>query len=177
MPFRTAALVALIAGCAPSEFEIRNELLGATDDLIELPDQEESLDPYVRGRVALIRSITRPLDDPIHMMEYPETWDTYFAGRESFLARSLDEVGTVARLDCDVQPAGIYVTEAGYEVPATRQECTLVLVDLSIPAVIHRQAFTAPPEPDTFHFEVSRGIELEVAMVDVVRYLDGLPRR
>ena len=174
---RIAPLAALLAGCAPSEFELHSELLGATDDLVELPEQEEALDPYLRGKVALIRSISRPLDDPIHMMEYPEAWDIYFAGRESFLARRLDEVGTVARLNCDVRPAGTYVTEAGFEVPATRQECTLFLVDRSIPAVIHREPFTAPPEPDTVHFDMTRGIELEVAMVDVVRYLEELPRR
>jgi hypothetical protein len=174
---RAALLVILWAGCAPSEIEVRNELLAATDDLVELPDHERQLDPYLRGHVALIRSITQPLADPIHMMEYPETWDTYFAGRESFLAGSLDEVGTVARLNCFVQPAGAYVTEAGYEVPATRQECTLFIIDRSIPAVIHREPFTAPPEPDTVHFDAMRGIELEVAMVDVVRYLDALPRR
>jgi hypothetical protein len=175
---RLVCLVALTAiGCGQSEFDRLNEVLIATDDLAELPDEEEQLDPYLRGGVALIRSITRPPDDPLHMMENPGTWDSHFAGRETFLARSIEEVGTVARLNCYVQPAGRYITEAGYEVPATRQECVLFLVDRSIPAIIHREPFTAPEPADTVNFDVMRGIEMEVPMIDVIEYLDSLPRR
>ncbi len=58
-------------------------------------------------------------------------------------ASTADEVGMVVQSDCFIVRRGSYVTkdEEKKEIPAYISECEIHLVDLSLPAVIHRQKF------------------------------------
>jgi hypothetical protein len=61
-----------------------------------------------------------------------------------------EQVGTVVLLNYSKEKAGSYkIADASGGVLAYREVCELILIDRSIPAVIHRKTFRGPELPST----------------------------
>lgn len=173
----------LAAGCAEEVTE-QDRMRAAVPELAALPAQEDtSAGGYLNGRVAILQSVdtTRAGWVPEGGYDLYTPLSTYDDRGAAILATTLDEVGTVARLDCEDTEATSYDELGGTRAAvATRQVCDMTLVDRSIPAVVHRHRFMGAEPAASVSVDATSSLTVlsnPVSMTDVLAYLERLPRR
>ena len=142
-----AVLLALFcAGCQlfggnPAQQDL-DRLQARLEEFSQIPPREQLTDqPYIKGRVLIV---TRKPDMPFLMMTQEPHYYPSDRAKE-VLAQAPEQVGTVVVLNYSKEKAGSYkVVEGSGGVGAYREVCELVLIDRSIPAVIHRKTFRGP---------------------------------
>lgn len=172
-------LALLCAGCQliggdPAQENRRrlNERLG---ELSQLPPREQLTDqPYVRGRALVV---TKKPDNPYPMMEDPVLWGSDKA--KDLMAESPEQVGTVVVLNYSKQKTGSYnIVNSNGGIGEYREVCEVVIIDRSIPAVIHRETFRGPDLlPTRVVRETQHEILSAVDLYAVRNYVMSLPRR
>jgi hypothetical protein len=176
-----AVLLALFcAGCqlfggntAQQELD---RLQARLEEFSQIPPREQLTDqPYIKGRVLVV---TRKPDMPSLMMTQEPHY--YPSGRAAeLLAQSPEQVGTVAVLNYSKEEAGSYkIVDAPGGVSAFREVCELVLIDRSIPAVIHRKTFRGPePLSATSISQRQAVVVTPVDLTELRNYIMKLPSR
>jgi hypothetical protein len=108
----------------------------------QIPAREQLTDqPYIKGRVLVVTK--KPDQASLEMTQQAYYWPSDRA--TEVLAQAPEQVGTVALLNYSKEEAGSYkVVEGSGGVSAYREVCELILIDRSIPAVIHRKTFRGP---------------------------------
>jgi hypothetical protein len=93
------------------------------------------------------------------------------------LAQKPEEVGTVAVLNFSKEAAGTYkLAEGSGGVSAFREVCELILIDRSIPAVIHRKTFRGPdPRSATSISHYQAEVVTSVDLTELRNYIMNLP--
>ena len=175
-----AALLALCcSGCQlfggdPAQ-ENRDRLEARLEEFSQPPPREQLADqPYIRGRALVIK---RRQDPPVLMMEDPVYWGTDEA--KELLAQTPEQVGTVVVLNYSKENAGSYkIVNANGGVSAYREVCEVILVDRSIPAVIHRKTFRGPePSSATSISHYQTDVTTPVDLTSLQNYILNLPRK
>ena len=173
----------LSAGCAEEVTE-QDRMRAAVPELASLPAREDTAaGAYLNGRVAVLQSV-----DTTRSGWVPEGgYDLYLPLSQyddrgaDILATSLEEVGTVARLDCADTEATSYDEQGGtLAAVATREVCDMTLVDLSIPAVVNRHQFMGAQPAEVVTVDAASPLTVlsnPVSMTEVLAYLESLPRR
>ncbi|MCM3870718.1 MAG: hypothetical protein ND895_08500 [Pyrinomonadaceae bacterium] len=146
------------------------------EEFSKIPPSEQLTDqPYVKGRVLVV---TRNPDMPfLTMTQDPNVWPSDRA--KELLAQAPDQVGTVVVLNYSKEKAGDYkIADASGGVSAYREVCELILIDRSIPAVIHRKTFRGPePRSTTSISERQATIVTSVDLTELRNYIMKLPSR
>ena len=95
------------------------------------------------------------------------------------LAQAPEQVVTVALLNFSKEEAGSYkIVEGSGGVSAYREVCELILIDRSIPAVIHRKTFRGPePGSATSISHYQTEVVTPVGLADVQNYIMKIPSR
>ncbi len=171
-----------VAGCRDSGPALIDwaPMHAAVPELMVLPARQDTAGgAYLRGRVAIVGNGFGGRTGSSHSLWTPLGLMT---ARDSLLlATTPEEVGTVARLDCRDENSTGYDEQDGTRAGlVTQQVCDLTLVDRSLPAVIHRHEFRGPEPPPSLSVDATESLAIRsspVAMEDVMRYLEGLPRR
>jgi len=131
------------------------QLDASADELAHLPAKSQLVSsPYLKGKLFLVetrdkRNYAVDLSGPGCRMSKdcsrdagcsPTSYDKFTDVR----ARSVDEVGTVALIECRKIKHGEFVqtgSTSGEKIPGYDVSCNLTLVDRSIPAVIYKKTF------------------------------------
>ncbi|MCA1619089.1 MAG: hypothetical protein LC795_07210 [Acidobacteria bacterium] len=178
-----AILLALLcAGCQlfggdPAQ-ENRDRLTARLDEFTQVPPREQLTEPpYIKGR-ALIVTIKN--DPPSKLQEDPVYWGGPNQDKaRALMAESPEQVETVVLLNYSKEKADSYqiVGEKG-GVAGFREVCELVVIDRSIPAVVHRKTFRAPDLPSATSISDKQTDVTSSVSLDTVRsYIVNLPRR
>lgn len=172
-------LALLCAGCqifsGDPEQENRRRLHEQRDELSRIPPREQLTDqPYIRGRALVVR---KGHDSPYTIVEEPTTWGTDRA--KELMAESPEQVGTVVVMNYSKEKAASYNIEGSKGgVGGYREVCEVTIIDLSIPAVIHRETFRGPELPPTKVVRETTSEILSPVDLNAVRnYVMNLPRR
>lgn len=175
-----AALLALCgAGCQlfggdPAQ-ENRDRLIARLEELSQIPPREQLTDqPYVKGRALVV---SKKKDSPLTTLEDPITWGSDKA--QELMAEAPEQVETVVVLNFSKEHVATYNIEGGTgSLYGYREACEVILIDPSIPAVIHRKTFRAPDLPPTKIIRESQPEVLSSVDLNTVRnYVMNLPRR
>ena len=173
-------LALLCAGCQliggdPAQ-ENRKRLHAQLGELSQIPPREQLTDqPYIRGRALVV---TRRQDNPYPLMEDPVTWGGSDRAKE-LMAEAPEQVGTVVVLNYSKEKAASYKIEnSNGGIAGNREVCEVVIIDRSVPAVIHRETFRGPDLPPT---RVVRDTQHEILspvdLTTVRNYVMNLPRK
>ncbi|HEX6623457.1 MAG TPA: hypothetical protein VF064_07070 [Pyrinomonadaceae bacterium] len=173
-----AVLLALCcAGCQlfgdPAQ-ENRDRLYARLEEFSQIPPREQLTDqPYIRGRALVV---TKKQDPPI-TMEDPITWGSDKA--KELMAEAPEQVETVVVLNYSKDKVATYnIVEGKGGVYGYRESCEVILIDRSIPAVIHRKTFRGPELPPTKIIRETQGEVLSSVDLTTVRnYVMNIPRR
>jgi hypothetical protein len=170
-------LVLFGAGCQffadPAQAN-RDRLIARLEEFSQVPPREQLTDqPYIKGRALVI---TRRPDYPLGM-EDPVLWGSDKA--KELMAESPEQVETVVVMNYSKEAAGSYqIVGASGGVSASREICEVVVIDRSIPAVIHRKTFRAPdPVASTSISHTQTEVVSSVDLTMVRTYVLNLPRR
>ena len=148
-------------------------------ELTSLPATEKlTEEPYIKGKaVSYFKEI--PYEKKSEKAKMPWKYDSFAKGLP--FATSPDEVDTVVLRTCEENKGPDYTVEKGQpgerKIPAFKWQCEIVLIDRSIPAVIHKRQFensygqTAIVNADAKEFRPSW------PSLDVQRFLESLPRK
>ncbi len=176
-----AVLLALFcAGCQlfggnPVQQDL-DRLQARLEEFSQIPPREQLTDqPYIKGRVLVV---TRNPDMPfLTMTQEPHYWPS--DGAKELLAQTPEQVGTVVVLNYSKEKAGSYkIADASGGVSAFREVCELILIDRSIPAVIHRKTFRGPePLSTTSISERQAVVVTPVDLTELRNYIMKLPSR
>lgn len=178
-----ALLLALLcAGCQllggdPAQ-ENRDRLTARLDEFTQVPPREQLTEPpYIKGRALIV---TIKPDPPSKMQEDPVYWGGANQDKaRALMAESPEQVETVVLLNYSKERADSYqiVGEKG-GVAGFREVCELVVIDRSIPAVVHRKTFRAPDPPSATSISDKQTDVTSPVSLDTVRsYIVSLPRR
>jgi hypothetical protein len=156
----------------------RDRLEARLGEFSQIPPRDQLTEqPYIKGRALVI---TRRQDPPVVMREDPVYWGTQDPDKvRALMAESPEQVETVVLLNYSKERAGDYniVGESG-GVAAFREVCELVVIDRSIPAVIHRRIFKGPdPLSATSINQRQADVTTSVDLNTLRNYIVGLPRR
>lgn len=173
-------LAFLCAGCQlivgdPAQ-ENRRRLHEQRDELSRIPPREQLTEqPYVRGRALVV---SKKQDLPFTMLEDPVTWGGSERAKE-LMAEAPEQVGTVVVLNYSKEKAASYKIEGSKGgIGGSREVCEVIVIDRSIPAVIHRETFRGPDLPPTKVVrETTSEILSPVDLNEVRNYVMNLPRR
>ncbi|MCM3903097.1 MAG: hypothetical protein ND866_15425 [Pyrinomonadaceae bacterium] len=174
-----AVLLALFcAGCqlfgGNSALQDLDRLQARLEEFSQIPPREQLTDqPYIKGRLLVV---TRKPDMPsLSMTQEPYYWPSDRA--KELLAQTPEQVGTVVVLNYSKEAAGSYkVVEGSGGVSAYREVCELILIDRSIPAVIHRKTFRGPePGSATSISHNQTEVVTPVDLTEVRNYIMKLP--
>jgi hypothetical protein len=153
-----------------------DRLQARLQEFSQLPPNEQLTDqPYIKGRVLVV---TRKPDMPSLEMTQQDYY--YPSDRaKDLLAQAPEQVGTVALLNFSKEEAGSYkVVEGSGGVSAFREVCELILIDRSIPAVIHRKTFRGPePRSATSISHYQTEVVTPVDLTELRNYIMKLPSR
>jgi hypothetical protein len=180
---RMCAVVLLALFCAGCQLfggnptqENRDRLYARLEEFSQIPPREQLTDqPYIRGRALII---TKKQVPPVTMIADPASWGADNA--EGLMAEAPEQVETVMVLNYSREKAGTYqIVGAKGEVDAYREICELILIDPSIPAVIHRKTFRASDPPSAKSIDIGRQatVVTSVDLTTVRKYITDLPRR
>jgi len=172
-----AILIALFCvGCSGNSAQKDLDRLQARlEEFSQIPPREQLTDqPYIKGRLL---AVTRKPGYPLEMTQQPYYWPSDRA--KELLAQTPEHVGTVAVLNYSKEAAGSYkVVEGSGGVSAYREVCELILIDRSIPAVIHKKTFRGP-EPGSAasisHYQTE--VLTSVDLTELRNYIMKLPSR
>jgi hypothetical protein len=172
-------LALLCAGCPliggdPAQ-ESRKRLRSQVEELSRIPPREQLTDqPYIRGRALVVTKKQHP---PLTSMEDPVLWGSDRA--KELMAESPEQVGTVVVMNYSKEKAASYNIEGSKGgVGGYREVCEVTIIDLSIPAVIHRETFRGPDLPPTKVIRETTSEILSPVDLNAVRnYVMNLPRR
>src|SRR5215204_2830324 len=180
---RRCAVVLLARFCAGCQLfggnpaqENRDRLYARLEEYSRIPPREQLTDqPYIRGRALIISKKQVPL---ITLIEDPAAWGADNA--EGLMAEAPEQVETVVVLNYSREKSGTYqIVGAKGGVEAYREICELILIDPSIPAVIHRKTFRASDPPSAKSIDIGRQatVVTSVDLTTVRKYITDLPRR
>ena len=153
-----------------------DRLQARLEEFSQIPPREQLTDqPYLKGRVLIV---TRKPDMPFLMMTQEPHYYPSDRAKE-VLAQAPEQVGTVVVLNYSKEKAGSYkVVEGSGGVGAYREVCELVLIDRSIPAVIHRKTFRGPePGSATSISHYQTEVLTPVDLTELRNYILKLPSR
>lgn len=176
-----AVLLALFfAGCQlfggnPAQQDL-DRLQTRLDEFSQIPPREQLTDqPYIKSHVLVV---TRKPDMPFLMMTQEPHYYPSDRAKE-LLAQTPEQVGTVVVLNYSKEEAGSYkLVEGSGGVSAYREVCELILIDRSIPAVIHRKTFRGPePLSTTSISERQAVVVTPVDLTELRNYIMKLPGR
>ena len=177
---RNAGVVLLVLFCAgcqlmggPSAQQDLDRLQARLDEFSQIPPREQLTEqPYIKGKVLVV---TKKPDLPSSMTQEPYYWPSDRA--KDLLAQTPEQVGTVAVLNFSKEAAGTYkLVEGSGGVSAYREVCELILIDRSIPAVIHRKTFRGPdPRSATSISQYSAEVVTPVDLTELRNYIMKLP--
>jgi hypothetical protein len=178
--FGMVLLVLFGAGCqflgGNSAQQDLDRLQARLEEFSQVPRREQLADqPYIKGRVLVV---TRKPDMPFLMMtQEPHYWPSDRA--KDLLAQAPEQVGTVVVLNYSKEAAGTYKIEGGSGgVGASREVCELILIDRSIPAVIHRKTFRGPDPLSTTSIRHTQAeVVTSVDLTELRNYIMKLPSR
>lgn len=173
-------LALLCAGCQfiggdPAQ-ENRRRLREQLEELSRIPPREQLTDqPYVRGRALVV---TKRQDDPYLGLEDPVTWGGSDRAKE-LMAEAPEQVGTVVVLNYSKEKAASYDIQGSTGgIGGYREVCEVIVIDRSIPAVIHREVFRGPDLPPTKIIRETQSAILSPVDLSAVRnYVMSLPHR
>lgn len=181
-PLGAGLLALFCAGCQlsggdPAQ-ENRDRLEARLEEFSQIPPREQLTEqPYVKGRALVI---TRRHEPAVVTREDPVYWGGQDPNRvRALMAESPEQVGTVVLLNYSKERAGDYniVGESG-GVAAFREVCELIVIDRSIPAVIHRRIFKGPdPLSATSINQRQAEVTTSVDLNTLRNYIVNLPRR
>ncbi len=177
--FGALVLALLCAGCQflngdPARGD--SNRLAQFRELSQIPPREQLTDqPYIKGRALVI---TRKPDNPYPMVEDPISWGGSDRAKE-LMAEAPERAGTVVLLNYSKEKAASYKIEnSNGGIGGYREVCEVVIVDRSIPAVIHRETFRGPDLPPTRVVRETQHEILSPVDLSAVRsYVMNLPRR
>lgn len=177
--FGAVVLALLCAGCqllSGDPAQGNSKRLAQLEELSRIPPREQLTDqPYIKGRALVI---TKKPDNPYPMMEEPNSWGGSDRAKD-LMADSPEQAGTVVVLNYSKEKTGSYnIVNSNGGIGEYREVCEVVIIDRSIPAVIHRETFRGPDRPPT---RVVRDTQHEIlSPVDLSalrNYVMSLPRR
>jgi hypothetical protein len=179
---RSSGLVLLYIFCAGCQLfgdtaqQDLDRLQARLEEFSQIPKSEQLTDqPYLKGRVLVV---TRKPDMPfLEMTQQPYYWPSDRA--KDVLAQTPEQVGTVVVLNYSKEKAGSYkVVEGSGGVSAFREVCELILIDRSIPAVIHRKTFRGPdPASATSISHYQTEVLTPVDLTELRNYIMKLPSK
>jgi len=177
--FGVVVLVFFGAGCQllggdPAQAN-RDRLQARLEEFSQVPSREQLTDqPYIKGRALVI---TKRQEPSVMSMEDPIYWGSDKA--KELMAETPEQVATVVVLNYSKEAAGSYkIVGASGGVSASREICEVVVIDRSIPAVIHRKTFRAPdPVSSTSISHTQTEVVSSVDLTAVRTYVLNLPRR
>jgi hypothetical protein len=153
-----------------------DRLQARLEEFSQMPPREQLTDqPYIKGRLLVV---TRKPDMPsLEMTQQHYYWPSDRA--KELLAQAPEQVGTVAVLNYSKEKAGSYkVVDGSGGVSAYREVCELILIDRSIPAVIHRKTFRGPePGSATSISHYQTEVVTPVDLTELRNYILKLPSR
>ena len=153
-----------------------DRLQARLEEFSQIPKSEQLTDqPYIKGRLLVV---TRNPDIPfLQMTQQPHYWLSDRA--KDVLAQTPEQVGTVVVLNYSKEKAGTYkVVEGSGSVSAFREVCELILIDRSIPAVIHRKTFRGPePGSATSISHYQTEVLTPVNLTELRNYIMKLPSK
>ena len=179
-PMSVACLFVLVlfllfsAACQDSAQANRVRLQAQVEEFSQLPREQLTEQPYIKGRAMIITKRQEPqrtsIEDPVY-------WGTDDA--KQLMAESPEQVQSVVLLQYSKEAAGSYkVAGASGGVSAFREICEVVVIDRSIPAVIHRKTFRGPDPLSTTSISHTQAEVVSSVDVNTVRnYVLKLPRR
>ncbi len=141
-------------------------------------------EPYIKGKIVLYKASPSFTELQNPMLSS----GTFTKGEEavkSLIAISPDQVGTVVLVGDNTKTGGCKEISKGYykdketedTISSYIESCELTIIDLSIPAVIHRKTFEGKLK-DTMYVRKDKGSILgRVDYDEVYSYISGLPRR
>jgi hypothetical protein len=177
--FGAVVIALLCAGCQliggdPAQ-ESRKQLRSQVEELSRIPPREQLTDqPYIRGRALVV---TKKQDPPLTSMEDPVLWGSDKA--KELMAEAPEQVGTVVVLNYSKEKTDSYnIANSNGGIAGYREICEVIVIDRSIPAVIHRETFRGPDLPPTKLVRETQSIILSPVDLSAVRsYVMNLPRR
>jgi hypothetical protein len=110
-------------------------------------------------------------------MEDPILWGSDRA--KELMAEAPEQVGTVVVLNYSNEKTDSYkIANSNGGIAGYREVCEVIVIDRSIPAVIHRETFRGPDLPPTKLVRETQSIILSPVDLGAVRsYVMNLPRR
>jgi len=135
------------------EKEAFTKLDAKVDDFARLPTKTQLVSvPYLKGKLFIVeirdkRNFVYDFSDTGCRMSKDCSVDAGCKGVDKFTdvrARNVDEVGTVAVIECQKIKKGTYVptgSNSGEKIPGYDLSCNVTVVDRSIPAVIYKKKF------------------------------------
>lgn len=180
-PKAVAVLLALFCtGCqlfgGSSAQKDRDRLQASLEEFSKLPGEQITDQPYLKGRVLVV---TRKPDMPFLTMDqeplpYPDD-----ERAKELLAQTPEQVGTVVVLNYSKEKVGTYkIVEGSGGVNAYREVCELIVIDRSIPAVIHRKTFRGRDPASTTSIRETQGeILTSVDITELRSYIMKLPSK
>ena len=164
------------AGCGNQVQQDLDRLQARLEEFSQIPSREQLTDqPYITGRMLVV---TKNPDVPFLQMTQEAHY--YLSDRATeLLAQTPEQVGTVALLNYSKEKAGSYkVVDGSGGVGAYREVCELILIDRSIPAVIHRKTFRGPEPLSTTSISQHQAIVVTpVDLTELRNYILKLPSR
>jgi len=181
LKFRHSAALLLVLYCAGCQLmggstaqQDLDRLQARLEEFSQVPPREQLTDqPYIKGRILVIDK--KPNMAFLTMTQEPHYWPSDRA--KDLLAQTPEQVGTVALLNFSKEAAGSYkLTEGSGGVSAFREVCELILIDRSIPAVIHRKTFRgADPRSTTSISQYQAEVVTSVDLTELRNYIMKLP--
>jgi hypothetical protein len=179
MTRNSAALLFILfcAGCGGNSAQQDLDRLQARlEEFSQIPPREQLTDqPYIKGRVLVVTR--KPDMRSLEMTQQHYYWPSDRA--KDLLAQTPEEVGSVVVLNYSKENAGTYkLVEGSGGVAAFREVCELILIDRSIPAVIHRKIFRGPePGSATSISKYQTEVVTPVDLTEMRNYIMKLPSR
>ena len=161
--------------------ESRRRLREQVPQFAQIPERAQLTDqPYIRGRLLVLSK--RP-SNSYHVLENDQMfWHGDAQSIREVMAESPEQVETVALLSYRYESVGRYRVpdRSGTDrlVNADVEICELILIDRSIPAVIHRRDFRGTdPLPTRSIREDEHQVIQEAPTQEARVFLASLPRR
>jgi hypothetical protein len=128
---------------------------------------------YLKGKLLVINARARDIDH-----------DLFMALPDDLKAKTHDEVGSLAVLDCGHNVVGYYSTGSdsksprGYNNTASREDCSLTVVDMGAPRVSAYRRFTGAEPPASIRVRAGGPGSASGGRPDsdMISYLSELPR-
>lgn len=153
-----------------------DRLQARLEEFSQIPPREQLTDqPYIKGRLLVVTR--KPDMASLSMTQEPYYWPSDRA--KELLAQTPEQVGTVVVLNYSKEAAGSYkVVEGSGGVSAYREVCELILIDRSLPAIIHRKTFRGPePGSATSISHYQTEVVTPVDLTELRNYIMKLPSR